>query len=553
MNKLLGILLMLVLVAGVTGCDGLRRYDGRLVAADSLMWASPDSALAIVSALDSLRGEGDRAYRDLLLTQARYKTYQDITAGDDSAVTRATAWYRAHSGEREKLTRAYLYKGAVMQELGHVDSAMYYYKTAEVTADPKDYANLGQINTRIADLYRKNYADVQTCYEKYCLAYQYHMLSGDKKMQLNNLCRMFMMNGITRLNEQDTLFNRALNLAKELENNKKLCFLYELRCRQLSREDSTLPEAKQIAFQCLNHYSQYINNDLLLDLAYLYSKENKLDSAMYFLKNVDETFEPDDKAHIAIRKNEILSIIAQCEGNPSISNLHTVASSRLSDSILNNRDQYAIERIEYDFNHLQRNDHKTRISQLQWTIIGLSLIAVIVIIILTAIYLRRMWRTKEIIKELENNQPASHENLISQLDDKSNHIERLISNLVTLLKSCANNEINESTSIMALKIKKNIAEVANEDFWKELRAYLDKKHHDIISNLEQIHHLTEKDLRFIELICCGFNNVEIAIILGYAPKYVSNKRKILADKLGLDLPLQDHLNRLMGNTLQSDY
>ena len=31
------ILLMLVLVAAVTGCDGLRRYDARLVAADSLM------------------------------------------------------------------------------------------------------------------------------------------------------------------------------------------------------------------------------------------------------------------------------------------------------------------------------------------------------------------------------------------------------------------------------------------------------------------------------------------------------------------------------------
>ena len=152
MNKLLGILLMLVLVAGVTGCDGLRRYDARLVRADSLMQPDPDSALAIVGAIDSLAGDANLAYRDLLLTQARYKCYVDITAGDDSAITRAMAWYSAHGGEREKLTRAYLYKGAVMQELGHVDSAMYYYKTAEVTADPKDYANLGKIHTRIAAL-----------------------------------------------------------------------------------------------------------------------------------------------------------------------------------------------------------------------------------------------------------------------------------------------------------------------------------------------------------------------------------------------------------------
>ena len=108
------------------GC-GRARYDARLVQADSLMWTATDSALAIVSALDTLYSTSDSAYRDLLLTQARYKCYQDITTSDDIAITRAMNYYRAHSGQREKLTRACLYKGAVMEELGHVDSAMYYY------------------------------------------------------------------------------------------------------------------------------------------------------------------------------------------------------------------------------------------------------------------------------------------------------------------------------------------------------------------------------------------------------------------------------------------
>ena len=157
MRRLLsGIVIAAVLVAVVTGCGGAHRYDARLVVADSLMQPAPDSALALIEALppDSLTDEGDRAYRDLLLTQSRYRCY--ITATSDSGINRALAYYRAHSGEREKLTRAYLYKGAVMEELGHVDSAMYYYKTAEATADAKDYINLGQINAKIADLYRKD-------------------------------------------------------------------------------------------------------------------------------------------------------------------------------------------------------------------------------------------------------------------------------------------------------------------------------------------------------------------------------------------------------------
>ena len=159
---------MLLLVAVVTGCHRAPRYDSRLVAADSLMHDYPDSALAIIDAvsLDSLATEADHAYRDLLITQARYKCY--IVATTDSDINRALAYYQRHSGEREKLTRAYIYKGAVMEELGHPDSAMLYYKHAEANAAPNDYFNLGQINTRIASLYRIYYADKQTCYNKIC-------------------------------------------------------------------------------------------------------------------------------------------------------------------------------------------------------------------------------------------------------------------------------------------------------------------------------------------------------------------------------------------------
>ena len=110
MRHLLTVILGLaVLVATVAGCGGAHRYDSRLAAADSLMRPDPDSALAIVKAVDrdSLATEGDRAYRDLLLTQARYRCYEAATS--DSDINRALAWYRAHSVEREKLTRALIY------------------------------------------------------------------------------------------------------------------------------------------------------------------------------------------------------------------------------------------------------------------------------------------------------------------------------------------------------------------------------------------------------------------------------------------------------------
>ncbi len=538
--------LLVVLVALFMGC-GRARYDARLVQADSLMWTTPDSALAIVSALDTLYSTSDSAYRDLLLTQARYKCYQDITTSDDIAITRAMDYYRAHSGEREKLTRACLYKGAVMEELGHVDSAMFYYKTAEAAANPKDYPNLGQINTRIADVYRMHDCNEQTCFEKYQLAYKYYCLTGNKVFQYYSLYCMYMMAGITHQGQLEDLYGKAVKLAQEFKDNEKIFSINELKCRQLSRVDSSRYKAKRIALLCLNNYKKYINNDLLLDLAYLYAMENKLDSAEYYLEYVKESQSPGDEQRIILRKYEILSIIAKCQGKTNDGNSFVAAGSCLSDSIINNTVKYRIEKIENDFNHQQHNDIVSRNDRLHWSIIVLIAIAAVVIALLLTVHLHRLRYTKAIIKELSSIQPDAHEELISQLDDNSDNIERLLSNLVTLLKSCANNERQNPTSKMLQIIKDDIAGLTNDSFWKELRLYLDKKHHGIISNLADNPDLTEKDLKFIELTCCDFSNVEIAIILGYAPKYVSNKRKILARKLGIETTLHDHLIRLMSN------
>ena len=541
--------LLVVLVALFMGC-GRARYDARLVQADSLMWTTPDSALATLAAIDSLAGEATQAYRDLLMTQARYKTYQDITTSDDSAITRAMNYYRAHSGQREKLTRACLYKGAVMEELGHVDSAMYYYKTAEAAADPTDYLNLGQINTRIADLYRLNNCNEQTCFEKYQIAYRYHILADNKKMQLKNLCRMYMINGITKFVGQDTIFRKAINLANELQDDKMKFYMIELRCRQLSRSDSSSHQAKQMALECYKDFQPYINNDLLLDLAYLYAKENKLDSANLFLATVDGSVGEADQARITVRRLEILSIIAQHEGNADVSDRLTAVSSGISDSIMNCSDRFGIERIENDFNRLSNADNMSRISYLRWAIILLAVGALIVVLSLSMTFFQRLRRIKAIIALSETANSASLEQLLGQLDAKSVVVERLLSNLVALIKAATHEGALKAAPHLAQQVQETIVDVANDDFWNELRGFLDRNHGGIISKLEQMYSLKEKDLKFLELTCCGFSHAEIAIILNYSPKYVFSKRKILAQKMGLDMPLQDYVNSLMGKNQQ---
>lgn len=105
---------IILLVASLVLLAGCRheviRYDHRLEVADSVLRHDPDSVLTMLGALDvgSLQGDGARAYYALLLTQAQYRCY--ITAPSDSVIDVALGYYERHPEEREKLTRAYIYK-----------------------------------------------------------------------------------------------------------------------------------------------------------------------------------------------------------------------------------------------------------------------------------------------------------------------------------------------------------------------------------------------------------------------------------------------------------
>jgi len=543
---LVSILVFVALAASVTGCGHSPRYDARLVLADSLMRDTPDSALAILEAVDTagLATEGDRAYRDLLLTQARYRCY--ITATSDSAINRALDYYRRHSTEREKLTRAHIYKGAVMEELGHPDSAMLYYKHAEATADKKDYANLGQLNTRIASLYRLYYADKQTCYDKYKQALYYYRLMGNRRLQLNSLFNMGSCSGITRIGNPRALLEQATRLAIELNDSAEIFSCQEMLCRQLYYHKETLTEAKLIALHCLDSLRRYANNDLLIDLADIYIRCGMPDSARFYLSFIDLQGTAAHISQLRTRQQLVLSRIARFDGDTALSNHHDMLAHQVSDSVSNNKNKYLIQKIEHEFNRRQYNNTLSSISSLHWTIAAIAFVAVLLAALFYVSHSRRKRDTQAIIDGLVNSNHDNRERLLRQLDSKNGVIERQLANLVELMKQCATNpKMRDPESVEAQQIKQAITDAANDDFWPGLRSYLDNTYGSLVSELSRRPGISETDIRFISLCCCGFSNSEIALMMGYSLKYISNKRKNITRKLGIAAPLQDYLNELM--------
>ena len=550
------ILLIVVLGATVSGCGGSHRYDSRLTAADSLMRSNPDSALAIVEGIarDSLTREGDRAYRDLLLTQARYRCY--ITATSDSDINRALCYYRAHSGEREKLTRAYIYKGAVMEELGHPDSAMLYYKTAEATAAPDNYFNLGQINIRIASLYRNFYADFHKCYEKYSNALKYYEYLGDKRMQQRCTFNMGICAGITHTENPKKLLERALVMATELKDSAAQYECKESMCCLLSRNDSSLHDSKALALDCLNKYKRFVNEDLLLDIAYIYTREHKFDSAMHFIGLVDEQqcLDSNRREQIQYRKNEILSSIAEHNGDMSLYKTANDSAIHVTEQIYNSKTRYVIQSIESQQERKLTQKKDKDNNTLKVIIWGSLAVFVLILMILTHFFLRKLNRTEALIKEIQENGVNAHKDLIKQISGKDSEIAHFITSLVELLRMALQTKTVSQKLSLDSQLKSLVSQTTNDDFWHELLVHIDNSYNKIISRLSQNPRIKKSDLRFIGLACCGFSYAEIAFIMDYSPKYISNKRKSIAKKLGLNEPLLSYLEQETGSTLDSgDY
>lgn len=141
-----------------------------LVAADSMMWSNPDSALLVLEQIPAsreLQGE-ERALYALLLTQARYKSC--VPLKDDSLIRIAVNYYKG-GREKERLAQAYFYQGCVYVENEELPKAIeLYLKSLELIPEGKDsiframvYSHLGDcyneqdLYSTARDMYRRGY------------------------------------------------------------------------------------------------------------------------------------------------------------------------------------------------------------------------------------------------------------------------------------------------------------------------------------------------------------------------------------------------------------
>ena len=541
---LVAILVFAVLVAVVAGCSHSARYDGRLVAADSLMQVNPDSSLAIVEGLcrDSLATEGDRAYRDLLLTQARYRCY--ITATSDSDINRALAYYRAHPKEREKLTRANIYKGAVMDELGFPDSAMLYYKQAEAVAAPTDYFNLGYINLRISDLFLDQVSKDSSVIVRLHRAMWCFEKQHDTTRLISVLGNLGSMTGYDQPDSAKRYLWRAIALARQFDPTQQ--YSHESTLAGVYFFQNEYAQANALAMDVLRHGSEYsFERQFYYYAAMSYISLGKLDSAKYVLSVTPTPVDDVD----SLTYYNLTAAISKAEGKPySYAENVSQYNEMVGDILYSSRESELLQ-IESEFDRKQEELRHDNVNRRNITIISIGLL---LLILLSLIIYRNKHRYSQLINDLmeESQNHVSDINTlrrnIDQLKIRDSQLKDFITSYIELMGDVTEACYHSPMNVLSNEIRRLFQlEKENKNKWVMLYSYIDNEYNHIITDtINKYSQLNDRDILLLALTCLDFSCAQIAIITGYSnATSISGNRQRLAQKMGLDYTLQEYINQ----------
>ena len=546
---------VMMLLFALVSCQqgGTPSYDSRLSRADSLLRCNdPDSALRLLAAIDAsgLPGESDRAYHALLLTQAQYRCYADITS--DGTINVALDYYKHHAMEQEKLTRAYIYKGAVMEVLGDVEQAMSCYKQALSVASLTDHFNLGYANLRIGSLYSDylvmDSADITSL--KQALNHfsqvpdSFYMAQCLSKIGISYGSISKNDSALKYLERADTLIKVLQLMSMGVINQR---YLADLKMSSPNVED--IVQAKEIAVKLANEDTDQ-HDHLLLIAAYTLAKLNKVDSAQYYLAQVEKNKLSDG---LRVLYNYCLAELARCRGDFKQFEHYFRRSDDISDSLLSNHLQLKLRDVEAKYDNAVLKNKSIRYKY-NWIIslIGAALFAGLMLAVIVAMR-RKLARRQQLLRQSEDaierlredqarltEQLSAHQamsaelkqTIWSQVEVYSQLMEKHITTLAGSPKRFSD-EFERS-------YRKNRPD---NSFWKAFRSYANVKYNDIITrSLEEHPSLGDTDLNFLSLYCCGFPTSVIMACMGYNDAHsVYNKKRRVAEALGLKGKLDDYI------------
>ena len=545
-NQVYILLIISLLASLLVGCNGIPDYDQRLVDADQVVYNRPDSAKSILLAINpSELNDANNAYFNLLLTQASYINYDDITAENDSMINRALNYYKKHKGDKEKLTRSYIYKGAVLELLGKPDSAMTYYKSAELHAGENDHFNRGYAQLRMGSLYKAHNALDGRDLEKYEDAIESFRKIDNNRYLIISLKDLGTLYRFRNADKAEASLKEAISLAEREKDTtnlfhciKSLAYLYFMQ----GANDEAYKQLQRI-----KSLDYYFDNNAYATFASVYANKGKVDSAMWFMEMAKQ-YNNDSSYYHSNNYLEPMSQIAKARGK--MLDYYRLSHECDSSDYSTFRDQ-DIVRIMYselDCDQQYKKEQDDARRNRYYIMAGIMLL----LMSLALLFYRRAHRYDRLVLELKDQSRSQLSDLtgmqqnINEMQIKDERLKGFITSHMDMMREMIDACYHEPNNRIAENMKRIVKfQDSNRENWEKLYDYIDMEHNNIMSRTrEQYPQLNDKDLMLLALTCMGYSYIQTAIIMGYSnATSVSVIKQRLAKKMGLDGNLNEYIEK----------
>ena len=517
------IAILATILLTITGCSRPDRSDGRMDLADDLMKSRPDSAITVLSSIDttSLADDGEKARYALLMSMALDKNYIDTT--NFSILQPAIDYYPAHGTPDEKL-RTYYYQGRIYQNASNFDMAMQSFLKADDLkdgiTDTLTYANLLVAQGSI------NYISYQinTFITNNLIALQLYHKIGNNDYALSSLLRAL---GGCIVNKNKHRADSLLSVAETLTSNNE-----DLQHRLAS-----------LKFSCIVNFGDEnkIKNSLgqISDLSEV-SNDTKLDMANGYLKiknprmaqQIFNTVNPDDPYSKSLRylivKSDIYAALGDYKNAFTAYVEYSTKNEKENSKIFLQKSSVAQERHNLTIENLRQIQQKDRI--IWMTVSG---VCFLIILLGFSYYQLRISKSKRKLIESEKshlllekeNLQLENENRayrISQLEIESDNLKELLQhkNLSMPISDVVKERIDILNGLLASKISDNAAYSRpyktwvnkvtedKEKFMDSTRLAFKASHPKFIQYLEE-HNLTDSEINYACLYAIGLRGKEI--------------------------------------------
>ncbi|MBD5415609.1 MAG: hypothetical protein HDR46_04885 [Bacteroides sp.] len=525
-------LLLLLATLGLLFAACCNTPQARMRAADAIIEADPDSALALLHAIDpaDLTSASDSAYYALLLTQARIKT--DTQPASDTLISRALAAYR-FSPDPSLRTRAHFYAAKVAYRDGDYKSAMknatIAYDISQNCSDPYWIAKSAEV---LGDIYGEVYNEVQSArYTK--IAAENYLRAGKIRSHRFALCDL-----ATHFSNRG-LFDSAYMVVDSV------ILLAQSEC---PIDSALLSYARRVLIGI-----QWVSGDYAALSESIKNYENTESVAAEKLTySVIESYAASTQgdsasftnlltaAYVLADNEKDLLQVVYAEYCDAVANENYKAALQLADSIINLQNTVAdalleesVATIQSDYYQSQKDLQSQKNEFLHQLLLVLVICATIIIILLVSLYTIKLRAARVALQA----NITSMQLLKATSTSKEQLIESLAKSKWSIVNKLCNAYFDLSESPVLIKfvvqsIETELQELRSKDSISDILSATDNITQGLISQLKsECTFLKSSDIEFIGLIYAGLSVRAVCYLTGIKKDYYYKKKNRLLQRI----------------------